>query len=183
MSLTSINVTIKGTSPLLMHKFPMEPIEAIEKKPIEEQAEYAAYREPDTKELFIPGVNVQRALVAAAVYSKGKGRASLQKQAAACLMISPERLLLGTKKYTIDSRPVVIKATGGRIIRHRPRQDEWSVDFVLEYDDTLLKESEVRRIVDDMGKRVGLLDFRPACKGPFGRSMVTKWEPANGESK
>lgn len=32
------------------------------------------------------------------------------------------------------------------------------------------------RIVDDCGTRVGLLDFRPERKGPFGRFVVTKWE-------
>jgi hypothetical protein len=120
-------------------------------------------------------MNVQRALVAAAAYSKGKGRGSLQKVAAACLQVAPERLLLGTKNFTIDSRSVGIRATGGRIIRHRARLDRWAVTFTLEWDPTLMTEKEVRRIVDDMAVRVGLLDFRPEKKGPFGRSMVTAW--------
>lgn len=168
-------VTIKGTSALLMHKFPMEPIEAIEKKSPEEQAEFSAYRVPDTGELCVPGICVQRCLVQAATYSKGKGRASLQKPVAACLMIDPEYLLLGCKDYKIDSRPVVNPMTHGRIIRHRPRLDEWEVTFGVSWDPTLLKESEVRKITDDGGSRVGLLDFRPERKGPFGRFVVTHW--------
>ena len=181
-------VTIKGTSALLMHKFPMEPIEAIEKKSPEEQAEFSAYRVPDTGELCIPGICVQRCLVQAATYSKGKGRASLQKPVAACLMIDPEYLVIhceeykidsrpavGCKVYKIDSRPVVNPTTHGRIIRHRPRLDEWEVTFGVSWDPTLLKESEVRKIVDDGGSRVGLLDFRPKRKGPFGRFVVTHW--------
>jgi hypothetical protein len=59
-------VTITGQSPLLMHAFPMTPIEALEKKPIAEQAELAAYRDPETSELYVPGVAIQRALVGAA---------------------------------------------------------------------------------------------------------------------
>lgn len=32
-----------------------------------------------------------------------------------------------------------------------------------------------REIVDAAGKRIGLGDFRPACKGPFGKFVVTSW--------
>ena len=174
MAIKTVKVSIKGKTALLMHQFPLDPVEALDMKPKEEQAEIAAYRDPDTEELYIPGVNIQRALVAGATYSK-KGRMTLQKIAAATLLVSPERVSLGTKDYIVDSRPVVIKATKGRVIRHRPRLDNWTCTFELEYEDTLMKEEQVRKVVDDTGERVGLLDFRPACKGPFGRFMVTSW--------
>lgn len=169
-------VTIEGTSALMMKKYPEVPIEGFEKKTPEEQAEISSYRIPGSKELYIPGVAVQRALVKAAAYSKGKGRASLQKVTAACLMVLPEYIGLGTDKFIVDSRPVVVPATKGRIMRHRPRLDQWKGSFGLEWDETLMKESEVKRIVEDMGKRVGLLEFRPACNGPYGRCKVIKWE-------
>ena len=176
MSLRKVEVGIKGVTPLLMHRFPLEPIEAIEKKTPQEQAEIAAYRIPDDGTLYIPGMNIQRALVSAATYSKGKGRGSLTKVAAACIMVTPEYVSLGTKEYAIDCRPVVIKATGGRVARVRPRLDSWGCAFVVEFDDALLKETELRRIVDDMGNRVGLLDFRPERRGSFGRCMVATWK-------
>lgn len=175
MAIKIIEITIKGKTPLLMHKFPLAPIEALEKKQPKEQAELAAYKDPDTDELYIPSVWIQRSLVNAATYSKGKGRASLQKVAAACLMVEPERISLGTKDFIVDSRAVVMPATRGRIVRHRPRLDEWNCQFELEYEDTLLTENQVRKVVDDAGQRVGLLDFRPEKKGSFGRFMVTKW--------
>src|SRR5271169_630749 len=136
----SVTVTIKGLSPLLMHAFPMVQEPNLDKKTMEEQAEYSAYRNPDTKELYIPAVCLQRALVNAASYSKGKGRSSLVKQAAACILVSPERLGLGVSNFQIDSRPVVIAATKGRIIRHRPRLDAWKVTAEIEYDETLVTE-------------------------------------------
>lgn len=179
MSTKSISATIKGISPLLMHAFPLEQLEAPEKKTKEEQAKYAAYICPESGRLYVPGINIQRGLVAAASFSKGKGRSSLQKQTAACVFINPERVYLGQEHYEIDSRPVVIAATKGRIIRHRPRFDKWQLSFTIDYDDTLLKESEIRKIVDDLGQRVGLLDFRPEKKGPFGRFVVTEWKDAS----
>lgn len=172
----SVAVTIEGISPLLMHAYPLVPIEALEKRPPEEQAELAAYRDPETRELYIPGIAIQRALVSGASFSKGKGRASLQKVAAACLFVFPERVGLGTKDYAIDTRPVVVPATRGRVIRYRPRLDRWRASFEIAYDPTLLTEVQLRRIVDDTGSRVGLLDFRPERKGPFGRFQVVEWK-------
>lgn len=174
----SIQVSIKGTSALLMHAYPMVEIAnpPLEKRPPEEQAELAAYRDPDTKDLYVPAIALQRALIAGAVYSKGKGRGSLQKQAAACLFITPERISLGTKTFSLDARPVVIPATRGRVMRFRPRLDTWQIDFELEYDESLLTENQVRQIMDDAGSRVGLLEFRPERKGPFGRFVVTAWK-------
>ena len=172
----SVKCTIEGISPLLMHAFPMQPVEALEKKSPEEQAEISTYRVPVTNELHIPAIAIQRSLVSSATYSKGKGRGSLQKAVAACVIISPEYCLLGTNEYQVDARPVVIPATKGRVVRYRPRLDKWGVTFTIEYDDTLLTEAQVRRVVDDAGSRVGLLDFRPERKGPFGRFMVTSWD-------
>lgn len=177
----SVAVTIKGISPLLMHSFPMVPIEAIEKRTPEEQAEIAAYRDPETKDLYIPGIALQRAMINGATYSKGKGRGSLQKNVAACLLIQPERMGLGVGSFAVDARPVVVPATKGRVIRYRPRLDQWEVEFEIEYDENLLTEQQVRRVLDDTGSRVGLLDFRPEKKGPFGRFTVIHWE-SNGKT-
>jgi hypothetical protein len=153
----------------------MVPIEALEKKTGAEQAEIAAYRNPKG-ELYLPATALQRAVVAAAAFSKGKGRASLQKQVAACVMIDPVYCLIDPQKYEVDARPVVIPSTKGRVLRYRPRFDEWQTAFSISADDTLINETELRRIIDDCGQRVGVLDFRPACKGPFGRFMVTTWK-------
>jgi hypothetical protein len=177
MSTKAVTVTIKGTSALLMHAYPMvDPPKGWEKWGPEEQAKVAEYRDPDTQLCYIPGVAIRQCLVQAAAYSKGKGRASLQKPVAACVLVTPERCLLGVGTYAVDSRPVVIAATRGRIVRHRPRFNEWEVTFLIEYDTALLNEAELRQVVDDAGSRVGLLDFRPEKKGPFGRFMVTSWQ-------
>jgi len=171
-----ISVIIEGLSSLLMNRFPMEPIEGIQKMTPEKQAEHAAYRHPDTGDLYIPAVALWRAVVDGATYVKGKGRGSLSKVAAACIIIEPEYLFLGTKDYSIDSRRVVVPSTKGAIIRHRPRLDKWRVEFSVTYDSTLLSAVNVRQIVDNAGSRVGLLDYRPARKGPFGRFQVVEWK-------
>ncbi|MFA5688594.1 MAG: hypothetical protein WC959_05560 [Kiritimatiellales bacterium] len=166
-----MNIKIRGISPLLMNRFLLEPVPGLQKMTAEEQAEIAAYR-TEGGELFIPGINMQRALISGAKYSKGKGRASLQSVAAACLLITAEQLPLGCRKFTVDSRSVVVPATKGRIVRHRPRLNEWTLNFELEYDPELLSREQVETIVRDTGRRVGLGDFRPENKGMFGRFDV-----------
>ena len=171
----TISCSIQGLSPLLMHRFPMQQVIAIEKMSPEEQAELAAYRIPESDELYIPGLAIQRCMVGAATYSKGKGRSSLQKVVAACVLVTPEYCGLHMSDYVIDARPIVVPATKGRVIRYRPRLDNWDVSFQIEYDHTLLTEAQLRTVLDDAGSRVGLLDFRPEKKGPFGRFMVVSW--------
>lgn len=158
-----------------MNRYPMEPTGNLSKMTPEEQAEVAAFRNQQTQELFVAGTSMLRSLIDGAVYTKGKGRGSLQKTAAACLMIDREELGLGVADYKVDSRPVVIAATKGRIVRHRPKIENWSVTFILEYDGDMLSDINVREIVDNAGLRCGVGDFRPTRKGPFGRYRVDKW--------
>ena len=91
------------------------------------------------------------------------------------MFVSPERVSLQQSSYVIDSRPIVVPATKGRVMRHRPRLDSWKLKFQIEFDDTLVTEKQVRQIVDDSGRLVGLLDFRPEKRGPYGRFVVTHW--------
>lgn len=175
MAVNQVSVTIKDKTPLLMHRFPLEPILALDKKEPGEQCEIAAYRMEDG-ELYLPGVALQRAFIGGAKYSKGKGRASLAGIAAACIMVEEIEIGLGTKEYAIDARRVVIAATKGAVVRYRPRLDRWQAKFTLTYEDNLVTEVQVRAIVDNTGDLVGLLDFRPERKGPFGRFMVTEWK-------
>ena len=174
----TIHLTISGPE-ILMHRFPLETIDGLAKMTKEEQAEFSAYRDDDTGELFVPGINIQRCLISAATFSKGKGRASLKREVAACVSVSPMKVFLGTKEYEIDSRAVVVPATKGRIVRHRPMLKDWELTFEVEYDEILLSEKQVRKVVDDAGKRVGLLDFRPEKNGPFGKFVVNNW--SNGK--
>lgn len=175
----NVSVKVKGLSSLLMHSYPMVPIDGLEKKPPEEQAALCLYRlNGNDGPIYFPGSSLQRALVAAGAFSKGKGRASLAKTVAASVFVTPEAITMEPQKYAVDSRPVVVPATRGRVVRHRPRFDAWTLKFEIQYDDMMLKESELRRIVDDAGQKCGIGDFRPACKGPFGRFMVTEWKAA-----
>lgn len=78
--------------------------------------------------------------------------------------------------WQTDTRPVRIPATGGRILRHRPMFQDWTFSFEIELDETGISPKLLRDLVDCAGKRIGIGDFRPSCKGPYGKFRVTHWE-------
>jgi len=80
------------------------------------------------------------------------------------------------ESWTVDTRAVRIPSTGGRILCHRPCFHDWRLRFTLKVDTDMISLKLMREIVDAAGKRVGLGDFRPDCKGPFGKFVVTRWK-------
>lgn len=184
-----ISVTIQGTSPLLMNRFTEEAelsVSSTTKKATKaskgtprEQAEKKAYVD-EKGVLFLPGMNIYACIIQGGQFIKiGKAKATNSKSSLipAAMILEEERCTLGTKKFEVDSRSVVIPATGGRIMAHRPRLDEWECSFTIDlFDPDILAPSDVRQIIDDAGKKIGLGDFRPSRKGPFGRFVVTAWK-------
>lgn len=69
-----------------------------------------------------------------------------------------------------------IPSTGGRILCHRPCFHDWKLSFTIDLDTDIIGVKLLREILDAAGKRIGLGDFRPACKGPFGKFVVTNWK-------
>ncbi len=128
---------------------------------------------------MIPQPNLLRCLVEGGRFHKiGKSQVTTQKSSLlyACLNIDGTEVSIAHKQpWKVDTRPVRIPATGGRILAHRPMFDDWSLKFVVDLDVSILGPKLMRQIVDDSGKRIGLGDFRPQTKGPFGRFVVDRW--------
>lgn len=80
------------------------------------------------------------------------------------------------KNFEVDSRPVTIPATKGRVMRHRPRFDNWGARFELLVNDDLLEVETAHQLLTEAGLGIGIGDFRPEKRGPFGTFRVTLWE-------
>jgi hypothetical protein len=184
-----IKVTIGGLSPLLMNRFvessevkissgTSSSMQSGSKGTPREQAEVKAYRDEDTGELYLPGPNLMRAIINAGIFHKvGKRQLTTQKSSLipAFLQVVEIVIPLDSDKWEVDSRSVVIPSTGGRIMCHRPRCDKWKCTFHLSVDENGISENLARTLVDDAGMKIGLCDFRPERKGPFGRFKVVNW--------
>ncbi len=184
-----INITIEGTTPMICNRFTDEAAESATKgtrgasaaadrgTPLE-IAESKLYRGLNGKPM-IPQPNLLRCLVEGGRFHKaGKTQLTTSKSSImySCLDIQGAEIPIDHKEpWRVDTRAVRIPSTGGRILAHRPMFDDWKMTFTAELDTTILSEKLLRAIIDDAGKRVGLGDFRPATKGPFGRFVVTNW--------
>jgi hypothetical protein len=186
----NFNVSIRSKTALLLHRFPEDAqeeassqVHSRKERPTARQ-ECISYLylnaplkdngEPVPGSLYFPAENLRQCFVNAGKRFK-IGRASASTDLAAAIFVMPEELPL-VGEWEIDSRPVVIPSTQGRILRHRPKFKEWSMEFSLEVNADLITETLIRDVVKSAGDLVGIGDFRPACKGPFGRFEVVKWE-------
>jgi len=186
----SINVTIEGTTPLLCNRFTDEAQMAAtngtrlstvgDKGSPQEQARSKLYIGHDGKPM-IPQPNLFRCFIDAGKFFKhGRNKVTTQKSSIipACVEIEGLEIPIQHKEpWNVDTRAVRIPSTGGRILCHRPCFDDWKLRFTLKVDTDMISLKLMREIVDAAGKRVGLGDFRPDCKGPFGKFVVTRWKP------
>ena len=187
--MTEFNITITGKTPLLLNRFTDEaqmaatsgtrPNISTDSKTPREVAEKKLYTGDDG----IPGIpqpNLFRCIIDAGKFFKaGKSKITTVKSSLipSCVEISPIFITIDHEQdWTVDSRPVRIPATGGRIIAHRPRFDDWSLSFQAGLDEDTIAERTFRDIMDAAGSKIGLGDFRPDTKGPFGKFYVVHWE-------
>lgn len=187
-----IACTISGISPLLCNRFTDEAAEkATNGTSVSTVGNRGTPLELATKKLYlglegkpmIPQPNLFRCIIDAGTYFKaGKSKVTTLKSSLipACLAIQAVEIpLVHREPWTVDIRAVRIPSTGGRILAYRPCFNDWQLSFEMELDESILSAAMLREIVDAAGKRIGLGDFRPATKGPFGRFVVNSWEVAD----
>jgi hypothetical protein len=172
----SLRVTITGKTPLLMHAW--HHLEADRSNKLQsplEQAEAGTYRTA-AGELCVPGYNLQRALIAGATFSKGKGKGTQKRNIAAGLFVRELEIGLGQKEFVVAMHRVVIAASGKgtAVTRYRARIDKWELVFTIDYDEVLLNKTIIEKVITDTGNLIGILDFRPEKLGPFGKFELTR---------
>jgi len=188
MKLIDIDISIAGVTPLLLNKFTDEAAAKATSRTTAaitgdngtpmEQAESKLYRHEG--KIIMPQPNLFKCIMEGGRFFKaGRSKITTQKSSLipACVSMNAAFYTLQSKEgWSVDSRPVRNPSTGGRFLCYRPVFHDWAIDFDMELDASLIDEKLLREIVDCSGKRIGLCDFRPDCKGPFGKFVVTKWD-------
>ena len=181
----TVTFTIRGTTALLQHRFTETAEKPTRKMLVEErtprqQAEAVCYRAADGR-FYFPGAAIGRLLREAGGNHKLRGsRKSAKYVVPAAVLVTDEAIFLtnGDGKtpvadFEVDSRPVTIPATKGRIMRHRPRFDCWSATFNVRINESILPVEFVQSLLEEGGQQIGIGDFRPEKGGPFGTFQIT----------
>jgi hypothetical protein len=184
MEVEVYEVRIVGVRPLLMHRprlTDMQPRRSEIPSPEQETME-ALYTDGDL--IVVPNINVKAMLRdAGRNYKIPQRRATYSAYIRAGIDIEPSPYipLLNPKtnqpyrvsegEWKVDVRSAVVQMN--RVLRARPRFDEWALEFrIVNLDPGLLKRDMIYRILVDAGKFYGLGDYRPE----FGRFKVEKFE-------
>lgn len=199
MSYKLVDVRIVGESAILQNRFSERAevegematrrVNVAKKKPRDE-AEASCYRNAKG-ELYFPGAAIMKLLREAGSAHKQKGSRKSVKflVPSACLVMDESVLLREVKSdkpikdFEVDSRPVVIPATKGRVMRHRPRIEEWSAKFSLRINENVLPNTIFHQLLREGGEQLGLGDFRPEKGGGFGMFSVVTWAPSEWTKK
>lgn len=173
------NVGIRGTRPLVMHStrvMMQEKSGRGDRMTAEQEVELSLYKD-SSGSIVVPSECILACMKAAASDYKvpGKGKKTFKQYTDSGLDIEPTMPILQSDGYVTDLRPVVVQKS--RIIRARPKFENWSVEFTIVVNDSLWLDSSgggrvIREILESAGKYKGLLEMRPR----FGRFEVTKFE-------
>lgn len=186
-ALVEAKVKIRGTRPILWHRFGPEaiPLEKVEKTgvagndPEEWKRTYLATRDG---QLYIEASYIFGCF--AAKYTKN-GRASIQKNVAATLQVLDDIILLDRwmpeeltqdpeQPVYLDVRSVKNPQTKARNVRYRVAASPgWRAEFTIMWDATIVSRGQMEAVVIDAGKLVGLADGRSIG---FGRFEVESFE-------
>jgi hypothetical protein len=176
-------VTVDGIKPLMTHN-PQSmggssgPVRGSRVPAPEVEAEAGTYRMEDGV-CAIKGESFRAALLNAA--SAWRIKRGTAKRMVAHIVVVEEMLPLyrrdgsPIRDYVIDSRRAIVQGQG--IIRNRPKFDEWSCEFTIEFE-PLLIDNNPQLLVDilaDGGNRFGVGDYRPEHNGYFGRFRIRSW--------
>jgi hypothetical protein len=187
MAFQTLTVRLEGVSPLLMHNGQMidqrneyaRAMKAISGKRMKTDADHEEMARIEwTASLYVrdgkivlPSEVIEAALVNAARKTKNG------KQAQAGLFVDGDAPLVfadagkeitalwSAGRYTFGA-PVRVGAA--RVIRTRPRFDEWSAEVKVVFDDGLFNRAQVIDLIRTCGEIVGVGDWRPK----FGRFSV-----------
>jgi hypothetical protein len=184
-----IDIAIQGRTPLICNRFTDEQAQGSSggHGPSSAAAERGTPLEIAWSKLYlvnnkpvIPQPNLLRCLIDGGQFHKaGKKQITTKKESMlyACVDIDGVAIeIIHKQPWKVDTRPVVIPSTGGRILCHRPMFDDWRLEFTVNLDTSIVSQSLFRLICDDAGNRIGLADYRPSKKGPYGRFHIVKWE-------
>jgi len=185
----TVKVRIEGVTPLLIHRFTeySEAAKGTRGQLIQEEdprkvAEKAAYIDEKTGNYYFSAFSIPNAMGNAGSNHKMKGtRKSLRFVVPSAVRMNTDTITIlngkePAKSFEVDSRPVTIPATKGKIMRHRPKFNQWSAEFDLQINEKLLAVSTAHQLLNEAGESIGIGDFRPEKRGPFGTFRVVHFK-------
>ncbi len=192
-----VNVTLSGISPMLHNRFTPELMEQIRtKKPgvknrdqsPEQEATPKLYQDPKTGLFGIPVENLYASLAKAGqqvplTKATDKISTATTTKLYSLMSIKEEFLPFDAEQqgWVVDMRRGRNPNGGEAVVLVRPKFETWTIRPTVELYGGC-DSGKIQELFNIAGASVGLGDFRPGCKGPFGRSAVESWKPQGSKA-
>jgi hypothetical protein len=179
----SMLITLKGDSPLLVHKFGERQKEAILNKQTRKSSvkkardplseiEECIYRMEDGQEGF-PTIAFKIAMVEVAPYLPGLDKKKLR---GAVHMIGDLTPITFKKRVVNESTVKINRGMSGEV-RFRPEYKDWSCQLRIDFNESLVSPDQIINALNYAGFHIGVGDWRPQCSGSYGRFSVKGYGP------
>lgn len=180
----TIEFTLRGIRPMMLSA--EKPFEGAEEKPAKQKSQPSAMEQAeahlhkakiDGKEVCVmPGINVQKCIQAAYPYMPSPGKRKGWTSLVRTISVDELHLAIEPQRWTLDARRSGTGFGKNGTMLYRPRFDEWQISGHLTYDDVHLSEEQVRELVDNAGRYIGLGAWRVQNRGPYGKFVVALWK-------
>ena len=196
-----IEVYCEGKKPYLMNPATEALLESLrtgvhpplqKDRPRDDVAKEKIYREEG--KIGIPSANLFACLVEAGrdVVLKSRTKISTAKTTQLPAFFEIDQLFLpfgvegdedydSEKVWKTDMRRGKLPKDGTMVAIVRPRFDKWGITVRFTVDTGIINADKIRELFDRAGRSVGLGDFRPSCRGPFGTFAVKRWAVLEGQ--
>lgn len=180
LKIGKIVVTIRGTSPLLVNRFPETAIEQIEASQTGSARTKKAPRDPEkewntTRYLdqhgrdCLPAAAFKESMVRAVSFIDGMP----MTEARGAFFVDGDLIPLRCNPpYCHRSRVVLNRKTTS--IAYRACYEEWEADLPISYQENVITVEQLINIIELAGYAVGVGAWRPQCRGQFGRYEIKK---------
>ena len=191
--MTKVEAKFTGVSPLLMNPATEDLLNQLfggagARKPnkgntvtFEEVAKSKVIKD-EKGQIGIPSLYLFSCLVEAGRQVKLTGKRSISTKDSSLLpsFLTIEEFFLPftdqKAEWVTDKRRGKLPKDGTAVCIVRPKFDKWGFSATFIIDENEAAEEKIRDLANRAGSAVGLGDFRPACRGPFGRFKVESWK-------
>lgn len=183
----TILVRIRGTSPLLQNPPTKRTLETLpggskSKKsgkaekltPEEEMNEILdTLRMPSSNGKGVYGFSKKAITIGMASAGYRLGSFTMASLRAALRVATPDdRIPIEGPEPELDCQLTSLSGRGASKVANRPKFWPWEATIPLEFDRGVLNEEQVLRILQDMGRGIGIGAYRPENNGPYGTFEV-----------
>ena len=177
----TILIKLIGETELITHPFPEKakkmigdkvkglPVKTKEKRSPEEEYKASFYYTADNKPA-IPAIGIKNALVNACrsipdlAMTEARGRFHILGDSEGMIPIESDPPYMREDMVRIGQ--------GSADIRWRPGFRNWSCEFMIDYNASVITIEQLLKLVEIAGYSVGLCEWRPEKNGPYGRFRV-----------